>query len=436
MDKGNAIKASFWQGLCPSLHITTDTSDTRAAKRQRPEPRDIGFSEAALRHDGFWCSDHVVFQEEKDKLNGADTLAKAAETVMRAGYPPNFLLVFDEVWDAMEQVYKQVPALEKNGLVPNCDILIFHVAPAVVEQAKKGEFAEANLNEVPAAEGRLPFSLPHGFSPHRDRQPEDARASFTPSGFPKYFTSWIALTHANPSNSCMYMIPAWADPGYFAGDVDEIDPMQRALSEKESYQHIRSFPLPPGGSVMFSHRILHWGSHGNPKALHTPRIALSFAWSTPDYEPAYLTDTAFQAAKEGDLSIRVRLAAAQCLCYQDRFLFSPSELKTLLTLAKGDGDLGIFHDTYKSKFMMSFTEGVDRIRPGAEGTTTRGGGGTTGGGASTATGEAGGDGDDAGSVDSELEDARLEALLEAEAGGALVDEDFSDSDAEEEGGLA
>jgi hypothetical protein len=38
--------------------------------------------------------------------------------------------------------------------------------------------------------------------------------------------------------------------------------MKDALHSKEQYQHIRAVPLRGGEAVVFSHRIIHWGSRG------------------------------------------------------------------------------------------------------------------------------------------------------------------------------
>ena len=59
-----------------------------------------------------------------------------------------------------------------------------------------------------------------GFSPHRDRQPEDAKSSFRDktagelNQTPKYATCWIALSDATPENGCLYAIPKDQDPGF------------------------------------------------------------------------------------------------------------------------------------------------------------------------------------------------------------------------------
>lgn len=47
----------------------------------------------------------------------------------------------------------------------------------------------------------------------------------------------MPLTDACPENSCLYVVPRWADPGYFAGDDDDgPDPLAVALAGKEDFQ--------------------------------------------------------------------------------------------------------------------------------------------------------------------------------------------------------
>lgn len=58
----------------------------------------------------------------------------------------------------------------------------------------------------------------------------------------------MALSDANPDCGCLYAIPSFADPGYYAGDpIDgDKDPLQLALSTKEQYQHIRALTVAAG----------------------------------------------------------------------------------------------------------------------------------------------------------------------------------------------
>jgi hypothetical protein len=58
------------------------------------------------------------------------------------------------------------------------------------------------------------------------------------------------------------------------------------LRPQESYQHIRALPCPAGAAVLFTHRIIHWGSRGRP-GHPTPRISLSFGCADDAYEAPY-----------------------------------------------------------------------------------------------------------------------------------------------------
>lgn len=184
-----------------------------------------------------------------------------------------------------------------------------------------------------------------GFSPHRDRQPED----WVPRGLPKsvrktfhtqndgtllakYTTCWLAVSEASPDNSCLNFLPQQYDPGYLAGDVLDEDPMLRAFGAgKETFQHIRSVPLPPGGCAFHTHRIIHWGSAAKPRpqsnSSPSPRLAMSCAFSASDFEPPYLTSPGGAGDKSqsgraliSKLDLRLALAGAQVLNYGDRWI--------------------------------------------------------------------------------------------------------------------
>ena len=96
--------------------------------------------------------------------------------------PATFVLLYDETWHLALQ--SQRCLLQQNSVLHpsmsfNFDVLAWHIDP--------------NQNQV-------------GFSPHRDRQPdtsEGLKQSFYEDGQAKYVTHWIALTDANPNNSCL-----------------------------------------------------------------------------------------------------------------------------------------------------------------------------------------------------------------------------------------
>jgi hypothetical protein len=130
-----------------------------------------------------------------------ERLCYGVRQLLKHGWPPTAITLFDEAWligaDAAALM------LATNGSSPVMDTLGFLVDPATGDK---------------------------GFSPHRDRQPddwtsrglpEDIRQTFRPDGTAKYATVWIALSQATPANSCLHFLPASHDPGYYSGDIDD-----------------------------------------------------------------------------------------------------------------------------------------------------------------------------------------------------------------------
>lgn len=91
-------------------------------------------------------------------------LARGVEGLLRAGWPASFIVVFDEAWILVERASKVIAAAT-GGNRCNLDILAWMVDP----------------NRGGA-----------GFSPHRDRQPDDAPATFRADGSPMYATAWVS----------------------------------------------------------------------------------------------------------------------------------------------------------------------------------------------------------------------------------------------------
>ena len=83
-----------------------------------------------------------------------------------------------------------------------------------------------------------------------------------------------------------------------AGDPEAEDaptPLQAALPSTGAYQHIRALPCAAGAAVIFTHRLIHWGSAASRSAV-TPRVAMSFVFSDPDFEVRRSVITAMRAA--------------------------------------------------------------------------------------------------------------------------------------------
>mmetsp|Transcript_65049 Transcript_65049/g.172262 ORF Transcript_65049/g.172262 Transcript_65049/m.172262 type:complete len:429 (-) Transcript_65049:16-1302(-) len=285
-DVGTLGSVEYWRGLCPKLHVdelalkskpSGQAADDGCCQHVRTRILDEGF--AALPPSSLCWSTAV------------SSLAEGALELERHGWPPTFLAVYDEAWllarDATEMMHRV------SGNVLSMDMLAFLVDP---RRAK-------------------------GFSPHRDRQPEDwmprgvdesVPATFKSDGMAKYVTVWVALTDAHPDNSCLHFLPLSCDPGYREGDAESGEPMRSCFEKPGAFRNIRCEPVAAGGCTFHTHRTIHWGNCGRESYSGPPRISMSFGFSDPDFEPPYFDKRHLPFPP---VNLRVALACAQVLNY-------------------------------------------------------------------------------------------------------------------------
>ena len=328
MDRAELASLAFWRKLNPELHVCDAKfmahHAASEASRAPVVPRDdVGDIKERMRSDGY----ATIGAASAWSVN-LETLATAALRLRAAGIPPSFIIVYDEVWKLGADAARLMGPVS-GGNLPTLDTLCFVVDP------RDG----------------------CGFSPHRDRVPDDWRvrgdafrtiaSTFRSGGEARYSTLWIALSEASVDNSCLHFIPRFADPGYLddaegaeeaeleveddgAAEVDAAlanNPMHRVFFGKDAhakgnatFQHIRAAPLQAGAASIHTHRTIHWGSAGRPTSRAAPRVSLSFVFSDPAFEPPYLAD----ATDEDDgaallpfprFALRLALASAQIINY-------------------------------------------------------------------------------------------------------------------------
>jgi hypothetical protein len=217
-----------------------------------------------------------------------ENLALGVTRLSNLGYPPTFLLMFDETWiygDLIRSILSPISGNDSIG-----DWFIFLVDPLVKNSYAPGP-------------------------PHRDRPLADLSSFRTHSTAPapKYCSVWLALTPATPENSCLYLVPRSDDLGYHGvGDAVSPTPIP--------WQCIVAQPLPAGGLLAFSHRLLHWGSTPQPPSLQdslsarVPRIALSMAFADPSFEEPYFDSDLYLPFPP--VGLRLGLVAGQLIQYE------------------------------------------------------------------------------------------------------------------------
>jgi len=329
----------FWKSKCDRLNI----SDTLSSMECGGNKTDESTRKKQLNRRGF-C---LVDEELPSGLIGK--LRKGVEDLAKQNLPASCIILFDECWQ-LAQCSESI--LKGAGTVASHfhhDILAWYIDGA-------------------------------GFSPHRDRQPDDVKSSFSNEGDAKFVTHWIALTDATPTNSCLYMIPRQHDPGYIDGDKEDEDALQVALPDKYAYQHIQAIPRESGQSVLFTHRVIHWGS-AQDEGCKEARIALSFVQADPSFEKPYVNTKYFESMCP-PFRIRLLLLCSQLLIYHERFHLSTECLQLCYRYCK-DNETEL-EESYLTKVFYEFVKAVEEKKE-----------------------------DDGHGSDEEADEAMLEAMLDA-----------------------
>lgn len=205
------------------------------------------------------------------------------------GLPPVFAFAYDEFWNIhlqMRSLLKIMLEDDEFSMLP--DFWCWRVEP----------------NEA-------------GWRPHRDK----VKGCMFPNGKPKSLTVWVPLSIAHPLNGCMYMVPADRDPLYYK---DGTNGFAAELSD------IRALPAEAGDIMVWTQRVMHWGSHSADWHDLPPRQSVAFEYQRCDI-PAFnspLLDPDTIPSFEG----RMGLIAKQILQYTHMYDFTEELEKVARTI--------------------------------------------------------------------------------------------------------
>eukprot|EP00935_MAST-01C_sp_MAST-1C-sp1_P000874 g874.t1 len=219
LDQKLLFSAEHWRGLCPRLNCSTALESASASTSLPPEL--VGNAREDLCDDGYF---QLAPEDLALDTTMLDAVAESIRTLVREGWHPLWIIMFDEIW------------------------LLVHQLSAVLHQATGNQFC-------------------------MDFFACEVLASFRADRTPKYTTIWIPFTDATAHNSCLYVVPAGADPTYnpktVAGtntdaqaseaSADKQNPLSTIFQTPAALQHIRALPGARGSALVFSHRLMHWG---------------------------------------------------------------------------------------------------------------------------------------------------------------------------------
>eukprot|EP00457_Paulinella_chromatophora_P005618 gb/GEZN01005635.1/.p1 GENE.gb/GEZN01005635.1/~~gb/GEZN01005635.1/.p1 ORF type:complete len:456 (-),score=60.95 gb/GEZN01005635.1/:262-1629(-) len=294
----------LWQDLCPFLTVTglSKNSTENHELKLSTSGRDY---KAEFVQNGFFQWD--ASSEQTPYFQLIDRLARGVSTLVEQGYPATFIYAYEEAWELV-RAYTPILQASNGGSEFLGDIFAWKVDPVAGQR---------------------------GWGPHRDRMGSGPDSFRTTDQTPMLSTTWLALTDATTANSCLYFVPAAADPMFREKDEPEVDPLARAFSSNpDAFQSIRACPISRGSFVHFSHRTIHWGSFAAASESFSkqqaPRIAMSWVVGDVSFEqPAVVPATAEQkCVPRFQLGVCLALVAAQQILYSGQTNL-PRRRKTL-----------------------------------------------------------------------------------------------------------
>jgi Phytanoyl-CoA dioxygenase (PhyH) len=187
---------------------------------------------------GYFCTESPIAQSVTAPL------LECIEKVRKAGWPPVFAYVYDQLWT------------------------FWQIAP--IEQI------------LTAALGRGYRCIPHGWCHYV--QPVRGASGWPPhidGNLPGRMSIWVPLTDATIDNGCIYLVPKDMNPSAI-GERRELRDASN-LQMRELLQRGRAIPAPAGSLLGWQFRILHWGSTAHGPG--TPRVSLVFEFIAANEAP-------------------------------------------------------------------------------------------------------------------------------------------------------
>ncbi len=237
--RGQTASADYWRRLVPGCTITDNPFAVAAVPYAVAEALAARHL-ACLRKEGYFVTPPLLEPAE------IETLRACVQTVTAAGHPARYALLFDQFYRVLSRL---------GGLLGPVLGAQFQMVPD-----------EPDAYDVAAADDAA------GTSPHRDSL--RTKTSVDLDGTPTLVNVWIPLTDVTPPGSCMYVLPAHADPAYpRALAAPQVDDEDIALRGAE-LQSVRAVPAPAGSVMCWSTHLIHWGARSSELA---PGPRVSFA---------------------------------------------------------------------------------------------------------------------------------------------------------------
>jgi len=239
---------AFWTALNPHLTVSASPFTPDRADVPALTPDVVGRALTQLDASGFLATPPLVPEARMAPIR------RAMDTLAAHGIPTGFAAVYDQYYQCFQ------------GL----DALFDPVLGGGYRWVAHGFWAF----RVPPGDQAI-SGLTGAAAQHRDSMGPDPRV--IAGQRPGIVTVWVALTDVTPADSCIYVVPKYADKA-FATTTREV------TWEQFDMQDIRALPVQAGAVVAWSTHLVHWGSRSTPEAT-APRMAITMYLQRADVPP-------------------------------------------------------------------------------------------------------------------------------------------------------
>jgi Phytanoyl-CoA dioxygenase (PhyH) len=220
-----ALDPEYWRSLYPPFSICANAP--LAPDLPPLDATTLAGYARGLDQYGYFASESPIARSLTAPL------LECVETVRKAGWPPAFAYVYDELWT------------------------LWRAAPIA--------------QILTAALGDGYRWIPHGWCHYL--QPVRGASGWPPhidGNLPNRMSIWIPLTDATLDNGCIYLVPKDMNTSA-VGERRELRDASN-LQMRELLQRGRAIPAPAGSILGWQFRILHWGSTAHSPG--NPRVSL------------------------------------------------------------------------------------------------------------------------------------------------------------------
>ncbi len=240
-----AVSPDYWRTLAPTLSVAAaDSRGPIAIEPPEPARRD-----EIVRRFG---SEGYLKLERAVPTSAAAAMLAGVQAVDRAGWPPVFAWVYDELWQIARH-----PAL--------VDLFSAILGPGY----RQTPYLWTHI--VARARGES------GWAPHVDNNGDTLR-----------LTVWVALSNATTDEGCMHVVPLDRVLPSSSGDWFE-KPALAMGDVLALLQASRALPVLQGSILAWNARVVHWGSARQEAG--DPRVSMSMELVGADAPPSVLSDT-------------------------------------------------------------------------------------------------------------------------------------------------